>query len=218
MYKFPKENILIVSGQEKENSISYDQGVKIVKVQYTGLHLTSAIYIHENIKKFKNIKYWVLLPDTIKFGELFFKKMMKYYNKYLKGGQVRSLPFINPKVRQTMDMGIVHRKHIINMGDYLNKIKISPPYNKEKLIQLKKQLIYDENTILGLSSNNLTKSTKFNNQSNSLQPTIFITNKKKEMTQTLINKNIQQVYFINIDLYKFQRNFHGPDAKLIMDL
>ena len=46
---FPKENVLIVSGQENETSICYENNIKVVKVTYTGLHLTGLIYISENI-------------------------------------------------------------------------------------------------------------------------------------------------------------------------
>jgi len=75
---FPKENILIVSGQEDENSISYIDGIKFVKVTYSGIHLTSAIYIQENVRKYLDINYWVLLPDTIKFGSSFFNLIYNY--------------------------------------------------------------------------------------------------------------------------------------------
>lgn len=70
---FPRENILIVSGQEDKDSVVYRNDIKIAKVTYTGLHLTSAIYIYENIDVLKNkFKYFLLLPDTIKFGSNFF--------------------------------------------------------------------------------------------------------------------------------------------------
>ena len=218
-YNIPKSNVLIISGQENENTVLYDRGVKIIKVTYSGLHLTGAIYIYENMKHFKNINYWVLLPDTVKFGEHFFKKIKKYHRKHLKDKEIYSLPFINPSVRPTMDMGIVHKNHIMNMGNYLHKIKINAPYTEDKLKNLKKQLIYDENIILGLPSIDITKATQFNYVNHpSHQPNIFITNHKNEIQQKLINKNIQEVYFANIDLYKYQRNFRGPDVPLVMKL
>jgi hypothetical protein len=120
---FPKENILIVSGQEDENSVDYIDGIKIVKVTYSGIHLTSAIYIQENVKEYLNINYWVLLPDTIKFGPKFFNLIFNYYTQMKKNSQY-TFPFISPVVRPTMDMGIVHTKHIINTTNYLKKIKL----------------------------------------------------------------------------------------------
>ena len=72
---FPKENVLIVSGQENNNSIYYENNIKIVNVDYTGLHLTGVIYLSENMDSFNHIKYWVILPDTIKLD----KPKFRYY-------------------------------------------------------------------------------------------------------------------------------------------
>jgi hypothetical protein len=219
---FPKENVLIVSGQENNNSIYYENNIKIVKVDYTGLHLTGVIYISENMDSFKNINYWIILPDTIKLNKLFYVNILKYYNTYLENKEIYSLPFINPKIRPTMDMGIIHINHIHNMSDYLNKIKKVQPYNINDIIQLKHQLICDENIILGLPPQVPNKSTKFNyiNKLNKI-PTIFITNNKNKLIEKLIifnNKLLNQVYFVNLDIYKYQRNFRGLSAKLIMEL
>jgi cephalosporin hydroxylase len=212
---FPKENILIVSGQEDENSIDYIDGIKIVKVTYSGIHLTSAIYIQENVRNYLNINYWVLLPDTIKFGPNFFSLIFNYYSSMKKNNQY-TLPFISPMVRPTMDMGIVHTKHIINMSNYLKKIKLNV-INKENLLILKKQLVYDENTILGLKAICYQPSTKFNYIIENSPPTSFIINSNREFQMTVEN-NIQTVYLQNIDLYKYQQNFKGPETELIVSL
>lgn len=219
---FPKENVLIVSGQESKNSVYYENNIKIVKVDYTALHLTGVIYISENIDSFRYINYWIILPDTIKLDKLFYINIMKYYDTYLKNKEIYSLPFINPKIRPTMDMGIISINHIYNMSDYLNKIKKVQPYDINDLIKLKLQLIYDENTILGLPATVLSKSTKFN-YINSLypKPNIFIINGKNELIEKriIINKKLcNEVYFCNIDIYKYQRNFKGPRVKLVMEL
>ena len=212
---FPKENILIVSGQEDENSVEYVDGIKFVKVTYSGIHLTSAIYIQENVKDYLNINYWVLLPDTIKFGQKFFNLIFNYYTQMKKNGQY-TLPFISPVVRPTMDMGIVHTKHIINISNYLKKIKLNT-INKENLLILKKQLIYDENTILGLRAICYQPSTKFNYLIENQPPSYFITNSNTEYVMTIQN-NIQTVYFKNLDLYKYQQNFKGPETELVVSL
>ena len=212
---FPKENILIVSGQEDENSVDYIDGIKIVKVTYTGIHLTSAIYIQENVKEYLNINYWVLLPDTIKFGPKFFDLIINYYTQMKKNGQY-TLPFISPIVRPTMDMGIIHTKHIINISNYLKKIKLNT-INKDNLLILKKQLIYDENTILGLRAICYQPSTKFNYLIENQPPSYFITNSNTEYVMTIQN-NIQMVYFKNLDLYKYQQNFKGPETELVVSL
>ena len=212
---FPKENILIVSGQEDENSVDYIDGIKIVKVTYTGIHLTSAIYIQENVKEYLNINYWVLLPDTIKFGPKFFNLIFNYYTQMKKNSQY-SYPFISPVVRPTMDMGIVHTKHIINTTNYLKKIKLTT-IDKENLLTLKKQLIYDENTILGLRAICYQPSTKFNYLIDNQSPRYFITNSNTEFQMTIEN-SIQCVYLKNLDLYKYQQNFKGPESELVVSL
>ena len=219
---FPKENVLIVSGQENNNSIYYENNIKIVKVDYTGLHLTGVIYISENMDSFKNITYWIILPDTIKLNKLFYVNILKYYNTYLENKEIYSLPFITPRIRPTMDMGIVHINHIYNMSDYLKKIKKVQPYNINDTIQLKRQLICDENTILGLPPQVPGESTKFNyiNEVNTI-PTVFITNNNNELIEkeiTLNDKLLNEIYLVNLDIYKYQRNFHGLCGNFIMEL
>lgn len=214
---FNKENVLIVSAQEDENSVNYYQGIKIVKVKYTALHLSSVIYIRENIEQYSNINYWILLPDTIKFGKNFFTLIHLYYDIFLKNKEVFSLPFINYNIRPTMDMGIVHTKHLINMTNYLKNIKTYHT-DIEALTKLKIQLIYDENIILGLPPSVGSKATKFD-ISESPQISYFISNKKDEICEKLIdNGKINEVYFKNLDLYKYQRNFKGPSVKLVLSL
>ena len=196
---FPKENVLIVSGQENENSTCYENNIKIVRVNYTGLHLTGVIYLSENIDLFtsvnykhinyehinykdtnyKHINYWIILPDTVKLNKNFYINIMKYYDAYLKDKEIYSLPFIHPRVRPSMDMGIIHIKHIYNMSDYLKKIKKVEPYD---ILKLKTQLIYDENTILGMFPTCPLESTKFE-YINSLytRPNKSIINQKNEI-------------------------------------
>jgi hypothetical protein len=216
-----KFHVLIVSGQEDDDAIVYENGIKIIKVKYTGTHLTSAIYINENIHEYSNINYWLFLPDTIIFGDNFFTNITMYYEKYLKNNEVYCLPFINPILRPTMDMGILHTKHIINMGNYLNKIKMEPPYSKEKLVNLKKQLIFDENTMLGMRANSHIISTKFEYKYENKPPSIFITNRPDEIKEEIVvvdELRLNKVYFVNLDLYKFQQNFNGPFTELIVSL
>jgi hypothetical protein len=219
---FPKENVLIVSGQESNNSICYENNIKIVKVDYTGLHLTGLVYLSENIFLFKHINYWITLPDTIKLNKLFYVKILEYYSTYLENKEICSLPFISPKLRPTMDMGIVHISHIYNMSDYLKKIKMVQPYTIDEIFQLKIQLIWDENIILGLLPGILNEATKFNyiNQPTPM-PTIFITNNTTELIEkkiTFNDKILNEIYIVNLDFYKYQRNFSGAYAKLVMEL
>lgn len=222
--QFPRENILIVSGQEDKDGVVYRNEIKIVKVTYTGLHLTSTIYIYENIDLLKSkFKYFLLLPDTIKFGNNFFTKILKLYEEKIQNSHALSLPLLNWTVRPTMDMGVLHHDHIVNIRDYLNKIKICKPYDMDRLKTLKKQLIYNENIIFGLPSYfTKDKVTQFKYDFDfdvSKYVTPIITN-KSDVVEKRITKNdriLNRVYFKPLDLYKFQRNF-TLEGELVMDL
>jgi hypothetical protein len=216
---FPKNNVLIVSGQEDTNSVSYTDDIKTIRVTYTGLHLTGPIFLSEN-KVMNHIKYWVLLPDTIKLNKNFYKNIMKYYNTYLKNKEVHTLPFINFKNRPTMDMGIVHINHIHNIYDYLQKIKKTKPYSKKNILKLKLQLIFDENIVLGIyvKSSNQTKFKLINRDYP--KPTVFIHEEHELIEKEVVinNKVCNEVYFPNLDMYKYQRNYKGPNVPLVMEL
>ena len=212
----PVKNVIIVSGQEEKSEVIFEKGIKIVKVKYTGLHLTSFIYLKENNTDFDEKDYFIMLPDTIKFGNNFYKNMLEKI-KLFKNDNISVLPFINPKVRPTMDMGIVNKSHLNKLSDYLDLIKT---YNLEKsnLKKLKRKLIVNENTILGLSKNyyNL-EGLKIDNKIT--PPNKFIINNNNELKEKISEDGkINEVYFKPIDLYKYQRNFRGLSDNLILDL
>ena len=128
------------------------------------------------------------------------------------------IPFINEGDRPSMDMGIVHSKHMIHMTEYLQKIKT---YEKDfdRLRLLKKQLIYDENTILGYPSGFEEMCTKHNcSILGSGQIEHISQNTGNVEEQFIENGRINQVYFKLLDLYKYQRNFISPDVDLILTL
>jgi hypothetical protein len=107
-----------------------------------------------------------------------------------------------------MDMGILHSSHIINITTYLQKIK-TYDINMENLNKLKKQLIIDENTTLGFppTYKNVTVNKGVIIHPDSIR---FITKHYDDLEETLIeNGKIKQIYFVLLDLYKFQRNFSG---------
>lgn len=66
-----------------------------------------------------------------------FTRLLKLYNKNIKNTNVLSFPLTNGKIRPTMDMGILHRDHILNMSDYIKKIKMCKPYDMDILKNLK---------------------------------------------------------------------------------
>lgn len=258
-YKYPKKNILIISAQEDIEETFYEDNIQIIKVRYTGLHLTSMIYINEHLGLYPHIKYWLFLPDTIKFGPKFYSLLTKYYTMYLQKGDILCLSFINIcpysydsklmiskniplltelylrekdinflahiinpfilnqeiLIRQTMDMGILHSNHIVNLTSYLQKIK-TYDISIENLIKLKKQLILNENIILGIPP-------VFNKDREIyvLHPDLirYISNHLEDLQVTKIkNGTINQVYFVLLDLYKFQSNFNGTNGDIILTI
>tara|TARA_B100000795_G_scaffold266322_1_gene249337 strand:+ start:9533 stop:10270 length:738 start_codon:yes stop_codon:yes gene_type:complete len=206
-------NVIIISGQENIDEIIYLDGIKVIKVKYTGLHHTSAIYVTEHYNEFSKFKYFMFLPDTIHIGKKFKHNLFKYYQKYLQNKNLQILGIVNPVIRPTMDMGIFNIEHIKNISEYFSKIK-TYDLSKNNLIKLKKILIFDENTIFGTpichQGTNYRSIIKAKDK-------IFLCNDVKDILEKRINKNINVVYFPLLDLSKFQRNFRGPGAKLVLE-
>ena len=92
---------------------------------------------------------------------------------------------------------------------YLNKIKISQPYTKDDILKLKRQLIYDENIILGIKPFGFAGKHIIHDCLPLEHSQIdYITYNYSHITQKVINDGkIQEVYFHLLDLYKYQRNF-----------
>ena len=209
-------NVLIVSGQEPEADTSCIDGVKVLKVSYTGLHHTGAIYICEHIADFPQYNYFLLLPDTIKLGPNFHAHLERYYAALGPRSHVPVMSLINPRVRPSMDMCIASKPHLVQISDYLKRIKqddVSTP----ALVRLKRQLIFDENMILGIGVKSR-HATRF-------RPVIkegelvSIVNTRKGLRQKRIDGGkVQEVYIIPLDLYKYQRNFKGPHTSLVLEL
>ena len=136
----PLKNVLIVSGHENNDSVGYIDGIKVVKVKYTGLHMTSFIYIKENLDQYTDEDYFIMLPDTIKVGAKFYNNIVSYMNNLNNTEKILVVPFINPKIRPTMDMGIVSKHHIIDFAEYLDGIKtfdLDKNFNKDKIFKCK---------------------------------------------------------------------------------
>jgi len=225
-----KDNILIVSGQELHDETCVVKGVQIVKVTYTGLHLTGVIHLYENANQYNHIDYWVTLPDTIKINRMFYENIQLFLSNAIsinrcKNNHTYSIPFINPNIRQTMDMGIISKEHIINMGDYISKIKLTT-WDNTSVQNLKRQLIFDENLILGCVASWKSHEyvTKFKyldpNFSQSLVDLFFINDLSNIVeNKTFANgKSINENFLVPLDLIKYQRNFTGPFSKFVMEL
>lgn len=205
------KNVIVVSGQEDNDETIYSHGIKVIKVKYTGIHHTGVIYIKENYNKYNEYKYFMLLPDTVKFGENF-KENIEYWCKLYLKNNLQVFGFIDPHVRQTMDMGILHIEHINNISEYLYKIKTFD-ISKENLWRLKRRLICDENCILGTDFGNSTQLPNGSNYTKIVKNKIFLCDNKHEIIETKIKNNtINEIYISLLDLYKYQRNFQGPNV------
>jgi hypothetical protein len=207
------KNVIIVSGQENKNKSIFLEGIPMYKVKYTGLHHTGAIYINENYNDFSKFKYFLFLPDTIYIGYNFKNNLLKYYNNYLKDKDIQLLGLINPSIRPTMDMGIFNIEHIRNSSEYLSKIKTFD-CSKNNLLQLKKMLIFDEDTIFGNPNTDKGFNYKITIKDNSM---FFICNDKQDIFEKQIQVNTMLIYISPLDLYKVKRNFRGPYANLLID-
>ena len=229
----PKNDVIIISGQEESKKKGTIRDVNVISVTYSAMHLTGLIYIYENISDFNNIDYWIALPCTVKFGKSFYNKITQLIinkKKYL--DEIYCIPFINPRIRPPMDMGIFNTKHLINMKNYLYKIKLRRPFNDDELKKLKTQLILDEGMILGLPMKYKpwVNTTKFkyslgNNYDHKKDFNNFIINFKKDIIEKdlyINNKLCNEVYLECIDLYKYQRNFQKtiqkPFENVILDI
>ena len=80
---FPVDNIVVVVGQSDKNEDSQYNGIKIINVTYTGLNFSSMIHMVENIDFYlnKNLKTWLVLPDTIEVTKNFYNLISPYVNK-----------------------------------------------------------------------------------------------------------------------------------------
>lgn len=212
--RFPRKNIFIISGQEDTDTESFIQDIKVIRVQYTGIHLTSFIYVSQNMTRFP-FDYFLMLPDTIHFGIDFFTRVQQFSNTLLRNNAYTCYPLIDWELRPSMDMGIVSRSHFEFMKDFLQRIKMKKPYETRSLKELKRTLIYLENAVLGQyhpvfgdKHYDYNKIHAISSQPNDIDENII----------TVQDKEINVVHIKKLDLYKYQRNFRGPNVDVVMSL
>jgi hypothetical protein len=222
----PKSDLFFVSSQEKTNNTIVVNNCSVVKVDYTGIHLTPLIHISENLLSYNSYSHICLIHSTSRIGVNFYKNLNNYIQNIKK--PFDSLPFnkINHPI-QSKDMGLISLDAIRTIKNYLGKIKLKT-WSEKSLLKLKKQLILDENLIFGLRP-----SIKIDNEANGrsneqgklFQPTKFklINIGRKlnikqgiENSEDLIikelkfnNELLKETYFPTLDLYKYQRTFQG---------
>ena len=212
---FKAKDILVVSGQEDADSEIKIDGVKVVKVRYTGLNLTGLIYVNEHMSEYRDKDYWINLPCTITIGPNFGSIIL---NRLHVIGPNKIIPFINPKLKKTMDMGIIPTGHIIEIGDYLKKMKLTE-YTKEDINNLKLQLIYDEDLLFCLPATD--KKTPVTFIEKCEKPIWFFVNDKtqySEFIEEVEGKKILVTHLKTLDFKKYQRNFKGPSSNFVLEL
>ena len=214
-----KSKVLFVSAQEDKNEKILVRDCEVQKVTYSGLHLTPAIFLSENHQLYPKTKYWFLLPATVRLGNDFHKKVQNAFCS--RGFEISSHPVINPTLRPTMDMGIVHVDHLRKFKQFFNRIKLSK-YTESDLKDLKQELILMENFILGIPypKEIQTKSSIYSEMPEDiLSPTSFMVNSPHEIKtrfQKYKGKKLKISHFTPINLTKYQRTYRGL-KKIVMN-
>lgn len=207
-----KNKVLFVSAQEDENEKVLIRGCEVQRVTYTGLHLTPAIFLSENLRKYPNINYWFLLPATVRMGSDFHEKVKKALR--VTGFGFNSFPVINPMLRPTMDMGIVHVDHLRKFNRFFNRIKLSQ-YTENDLKELKRELILLENLFLGIDHPQeiQLQSRIYSEMPDDIaSPTSFMVNSPDEIKthfKKYKGRKLKVSHFAPINLTKYQRTHRG---------
>lgn len=217
--QFDKSKILFVSAQEDRNEKTSIRGCEVQKVTYSGLHLTPAIYLLENYQKYPQIKYWFLLPATVRIGPDFREKVEGLLR--LAGCDFSSFPVINPVIKPTMDMGIVHVDHLRKFHRFLNQIKLTQ-FTDNDLHELKQQLILMENFFLGINHpKEIQVQSKIYSEmpEGIVSPTNFMVNSNDEINthyKKYKGKKLKVSHFSTLNLTKYQRTHRGL-KKIVMN-
>jgi len=207
----PCDDLVIVSSQEDSNDCVLVNGCKVFKVTYTGIHLTPLIFLSEHLEEYSQYTHFCLLHSTSKIGLNFRDTLSNYLNQL--SSHFDGIPL--NKVRgglHTKDMGILSFERIYFLKNYFDKIKLET-YSAEDLLNLKKQLICDENLIFGLTPAKPAHATRFDAPIDS-KPTLahagiedvsnLITQKVKFNNEILL-----ETYYPSLDIYKYQRTYNG---------
>lgn len=205
----PSSDLFIVSSQEDSDESLLHNNVKIFKVTYTAIHLTPLIHVLENFNIYEKYTHFCLLHSTSNIGATFYKKLKNILSKLR--APIDALPFSSQSTN-TKDMGIVSRDQIASLQNYFKTIKLEE-YNPDSLLQLKKQLIFDENLIFGLKPSvpHLSTDFKLINCGRQLVYIDGIENNSSLIIDTikLGDETLRRTFYPSLDFYKYQRTFQG---------
>lgn len=207
----PSSDLFIVSSQEDSNNCLSLNNAKIFKVTYTGIHLTPLIHVLENFNIYENYTHFCLIHSTSTIGVTFYQKLKKILSKLQP--PVDAIPFNSDNgFIRTKDMGILSRDQILSLKNYFKAIK-QEQYTSDSLLQLKKQLIFDENLIFGLQAavSNLSTNFEFINCGRKLVTANGIENPSNLIIEDIELKGeiLKRTYYPSLDFYKYQRTFKG---------
>ena len=152
-------------------------------------------------------------------GNDFHEKVQKALR--LNGFGFSSFPVINPMLRPTMDMGIVHVNHLRKFKQFFNRIKLAE-YTKSDLKALKQELILLENFFLGIAHPKeiQLKSRIYSEMPEDIvSPTSFMVNSANEIKthfKKYKGKKLKISHFAPINLTKYQRTHRGV-KKIVMN-
>ena len=176
---FPVDNIVVVVGQSDKNEDSQYNGIKIINVTYTGLNFSSMIHMVENIDFYlnKNLKTWLVLPDTIEVTKNFYNLISPYVNK-MEEQDLPCVPLTDNNHIASMDIGLLNIDYIYKLKDFFLDKKLES-YDIKSLLELKERLVHVEDLILGMKVNSIIS-----------RPTFFICDNKDDvLTYEIINKD-----------------------------
>ena len=202
---FPVDNIVVVVGQSDKNEESHYNGIQIINVTYTGLNFSSMIHMVENIDFYlnKNLKTWLVLPDTIEVTKNFYNLISPYVNK-MEEQDLPCVPLTDNNHIASMDIGLLNIDYIYKLKDFFLDKKLES-YDIKSLLELKERLVHVEDLILGMKVNSIIS-----------RPTFFICDNKDDvLTYEIINNDSSNApklckRIINkIGFTKYQRTYSG---------
>ena len=148
-----KDQILIVSGQEKEFKEETYRSVRVINVVYTAINHTALVYLSTSSLLIK-FDYWMILPETVRFGSNFTKLINFYLNTKILN--LNLLPPVVPLLNITpeknlppsMDMGILKSDWIkYSLKDFCRHVHIFS-HDMEEIKKLKEIMILTEDFVL----------------------------------------------------------------------
>lgn len=208
----PSSDLFIVSSQEDSNDCLSLNNVKIFKVTYTGIHLTPLIHVLENFNIYENYTHFCLIHSTSKIGITFYQKLKKILSKLQP--PLDAIPFNSPgRCRgHTKDTGIISFDQLSSLKNYFKSIKLET-HTPDSLLELKKQLIFNEDLIFGLQPSGGNLSTKFE-PINCGRKLVYVDGIEDSSSMIiddvqLGNEILRRTFYPSLDFYKYQRTFQG---------